>query len=338
MLLTPVENLNKTDIAEHAVAALSHSKITKVSIVGRRGPLQAPATIKELRELMNVTGVSFQAPEEGWTVHTGIQEQTLPRQLKRIMDLLGKGSKMTTGDHQKFWQMLYLLRPQAFCEGASPRWLGKVDFEQMQYKVPMEEALETIDEETKNMAVWERPPAILNRLRNLPVVGTGQSIQLPASAVFRSIGYLSEPLDKMEKLGIQFDVKRGIIPNDIHGRVLASDQGPDNLTAAHLPGMYCAGWVKRGPTGVIASTLDDAFRTADVLVSDWQNGVPFNQRVVDADKLGLEGVRSTLEERNIRAISWTDWERIAAEEVRRGSLKNKPREKIVDVNEMLSIV
>lgn len=338
VLLTPVDELRYTDIAEHAVAALSRSRITKVSIVGRRGPLQAPATIKEIRELMQIQGAHFLEPDRGWSEHLGVAVKALPRQMKRVMELLMRGSKTQTDTALRMWQFLYLLRPTQLLAAGDRSHVGSIQFEQMVYAKPMQEALESIVNDTKHLPDWERPPIIMNKIRSLRVVGSAQTDDLAASAVFRSIGYLSEPLHGMDKLAIQFDRERGIIPNDIHGRVLAPQDGPGDLAAAHIPGMYCAGWVKRGPTGVIASTLDDAFRTADIVVNDWESGVPFNKQIEEVDKLGIDGVQQTLKDRHIRSVSWADWEKIDQEERRRGKLNNKPREKIVSIAEMLDLV
>jgi adrenodoxin-NADP+ reductase len=56
ILLTPVDELAKTDITERALAAIAESKIRNVFIVGRRGPLHVSFTIKELREMVNMAG------------------------------------------------------------------------------------------------------------------------------------------------------------------------------------------------------------------------------------------------------------------------------------------
>jgi adrenodoxin-NADP+ reductase len=141
----------------------------------------------------------------------------------------------------------------------------------------------------------------------------------------------------MAEIGVPFDGKMGIIPNDRYGRVLSPDLGPGDLTAGHVPGMYCAGWVKRGPTGVIASTLEDAFTTADVIVSDWNNHVNFNPGAGEV-KGGWDEVKNAAEQRNLRVVSWGDWEKINAEEIRRGKEKGKEREKCKTVAEMLQIL
>jgi len=182
------------------------------------------------------------------------------------------------------------------------------------------------------------PPAALNAIRALKVKGTGQKGLVRASLAFRSVGYQSEPLPGFEELGITFDKKLGIIPNDMYGRVLSTSLGPaSSLTAGHVPGMYCAGWVKRGPTGVIASTMDDAFNTGDIIMKDWVANVKFNEGAGKV-KGGWEEVRKEVERRGIRSVSWQDWEKIDAEEKRRGKEKGKVREKIRGVEEMLRVL
>ncbi|QIX01261.1 hypothetical protein AMS68_006778 [Peltaster fructicola] len=337
MLLAPLDELKKTDITEAAVEALSKSKVKKVVVVGRRGPLQAPATIKELRELLMLPNAHFVSPSEGWDKHVGSQRKQLPRQLKRIVELLEKGSNTPAEHASKRWQLQYLLKPLAFhATSDASAALGSISFEQMDYALPVEAEIERIIAETKHQPDWERLPRIMNSVRALGVKGTGEQLELPASISFRSIGYLSEPLDGLEELGIVFDRQLGIIPNDINGRVLSPQAGPGNLTAAHVPGMYCAGWVKRGPTGVIASTLDDAFRTADILISDWENHVTFNEP--SSNKLGWDGVRSVVDKHGIRRIDWQDWERIDAKERQAGEAKGKVREKITNVKDMLKVL
>jgi len=163
---------------------------------------------------------------------------------------------------------------------------------------------------------------------------------IQADIAFRSVGYQSEALQGFGDLGIPFDSKLGIIPNDVWGRVIASDRGPGGLTAGHVPGMYCAGWVKRGPTGVIASTMDDAFTTADIIARDWNDGVRFIGSAGADDtsgetKNGWNTVREEVVSRGIRSVSWKDWQVIDAEEKKRGKARGKEREKYTSVDEML---
>jgi adrenodoxin-NADP+ reductase len=325
ILLMPLAELKKTDIAEHAVEALSKSNVKEVKVVGRRGPLQAPYTIKELRELLSLPKVGFVPPPEGWDQLIQIERKKLPRQLKRIAELLEKGSKSPIEQAEKAWQLGFLRSPVEFLSHDNEH-LAAVAFEGQEYASPIADCL-TLGE----------PENTLNALRGLKVRGTGQRSMISGSLAFRSIGYESEALPGMAEIGVPFDGKMGIIPNDRYGRVLSPDLGPGDLTAGHVPGMYCAGWVKRGPTGVIASTLEDAFTTADVIVSDWNNHVNFNPGAGEV-KGGWDEVKNAAEQRNLRVVSWGDWEKINAEEIRRGKEKGKEREKCKTVAEMLQIL
>jgi adrenodoxin-NADP+ reductase len=125
----------------------------------------------------------------------------------------------------------------------------------------------------------------------------------------------------------------------MHGRVVDPERGPvAGLSAAHVPGMYCAGWVKRGPTGVIASTMDDAFHSADIIMKDWHDEVRFSEFGDAETRGGFEVVKREIEKRGIRSVSWADWEKIDAVERSRGKEKGKVREKVRSVSEMLKIL
>ena len=324
-LLSPIDQLKKTDVSEHALEALSKSRIRDVKVFGRRGPLQAPYTIKELRELMNLPGVGFAPPPESWDDLIQVERKKLPRQLKRIAQLLEGGSKTPMEEATKAWQLGYLRSPTEFLSSDGEQ-LEAVGFEQTEYVSDVKSAL-TGD-----------PQQDLNAIRKIRVKGTGKKTFLHASLAFRSVGYLSEPLPGFEKLGIPFDEKLGIIPNDMYGRVMSPDRGPGgSLTAGHVPGMYCSGWVKRGPTGVIASTMDDAFNTGDIIARDWTGDVKFHEGMGET-KDGFEGVKKEMDERHVRAVSWPDWVKIDAEERRRGKEKGKEREKCRSVEEMMKII
>src|SRR5918999_3341775 len=56
LMLSPAE-LERTDIADHALEALRASRIEEVVVLGRRGPAQAAFTSAELRELGRLDGV-----------------------------------------------------------------------------------------------------------------------------------------------------------------------------------------------------------------------------------------------------------------------------------------
>jgi len=89
--------------------------------------------------------------------------------------------------------------------------------------------------------------------------GTGEHETLAAQLVLRSVGYQSVPLP-----GVPFDQRSSTVPN-AEGRVLSPDGQP-------LPGEYVAGWLKRGPTGVIGTNKSDAAQTVRALLADLAGG------------------------------------------------------------------
>ncbi|EAQ87928.1 hypothetical protein CHGG_04547 [Chaetomium globosum CBS 148.51] len=113
MLLEDVNVLRKSDIAEHAIETLSKSKVKRVHIVGRRGPMQAAFTIKEIRELMRLPSVAFHPID---TSLIPPDPKSLPRAPRRLMDILLKGSPTTPSSEaaQKSWSLDFLLSPTAF--------------------------------------------------------------------------------------------------------------------------------------------------------------------------------------------------------------------------------
>ncbi|KAF2257842.1 NADPH:adrenodoxin oxidoreductase mitochondrial precursor [Lojkania enalia] len=314
ILLTPLNLLRHTDITEQALQTLDRSKVRSVRVVGRRGPLQAAFTVKEVRELMNIVGVAFEPINRSFYPE---DIKKLPRIQRRIAEVLSKGTEVMPSNAGKSWALDFLLSPKLMNASRTSNQLSSVTFTKMAF-----------------------PPDTDTTSKLAPVVSTNNEKTIPASLAFRSVGYKSSEIPGLSDLDILFDNKLGIIPNDAYGRVIMPSAEPSELAAGHVPGCYCAGWVKRGPTGVIASTMDDAFTSADVIVSDWESGVPF----LNSDKgdnastgLGWDGVKKDVIEKGIRPISWEDWKRIDAREQERGKHLGKVREKFSSVEEMLKI-
>jgi len=241
----------------------------------------------------------------------------LPRAQKRITQVLTKGSAAPASSAMKKWALSFLLSPTAFKSfSETPAQLSSIDLK-------------------KNSFLPDSDPFD----RNAKVTSTGHIKNIPASLAFRSVGYKSSALPGLAELNVPFDDRMGIIPNDPYGRIINPQSGPGALTAGHVPGMYCAGWVKRGPTGVIASTMDDAFTSADAIVRDWEQQVPFLNSNNDSNTgLGWEGMKNEAEKKGLRPVSWEDWKRIDEAEKERGKAMGKEREKFTSVDEMLRVL
>jgi ferredoxin/flavodoxin---NADP+ reductase len=138
--------------------------------------------------------------------------------------------------------------------------------------------------------------------------GTGEYETLPVSMVLRSVGYQSVPL-----AGVPFDERAAIVPNT-DGRVL----GP----SGRLPGEYVAGWLKRGPTGVIGTNKSDAAQTVRCLLEDLVPGLPPLPRPgllrYPPGEGGASPLVDLLASRGIRTVAYQDWMRIEAAETALG--------------------
>ncbi len=160
---------------------------------------------------------------------------------------------------------------------------------------------------------------------------TEERVSLPASVAFRSIGYKSEAITGMADLGIHFDEARGIILNDNDGRLIVPSS--NSAESVVIPGMYCSGWVKRGPAGVIANTMEDAFATAEAIAKDWERKEPFL-----GGGRGWDVLKSEAKSLGLRTVSWSDWEKIDAAEKIKGKERGKEREKFTSIKDMLEVL
>lgn len=104
------------------------------------------------------------------------------------------------------------------------------------------------------------------------------------------------------------------------------------LQSNPIPGLYVAGWLKRGPVGVIASTMYDAHETAESIASD------INARKLAQKRASGDGMLDELKNRGVRTVSYADWKRLEKWEEEQGKVKGKPREKVVDLEKALRII
>ena len=136
-------------------------------------------------------------------------------------------------------------------------------------------------------------------------VGTGEVYTLPASLVVACIGYQTSPIP-----GVPFDDAAGRFAND-EGRI--------------LPGLYCVGWARRGPSGTIGTNRPDGFGVVEKIAED---------AGADSRKEGGDGFDALAKARKLSVVAFDDWQKIEEAEVARAR-DGAPREKFVDVAEMI---
>jgi ferredoxin--NADP+ reductase len=151
----------------------------------------------------------------------------------------------------------------------------------------------------------------------LRAVATGELETLPAGIVFRSVGYRGVPIP-----GVPFDEERHTIRN-AGGRVL-DEHG------VQVPGVYAAGWIKRGPSGVIGTNKKDAAETVSLLLEDDRTG-----RVPRVGKTA-DDVDALLDARGIQRVVYAGWTSIDAAERAAGEKLGRPRVKLSTWDDLLA--
>ncbi|PXY23433.1 pyridine nucleotide-disulfide oxidoreductase [Prauserella coralliicola] len=149
-----------------------------------------------------------------------------------------------------------------------------------------------------------------NTVRHGRISPTGEWHTIGAGLVVRAVGYRSEPVD-----GLPFDPATGTVPHE-HGRV--------------SPGLYVAGWLKRGPSGVIGTNKADGAETAAAVLED----LP---RLPAPAHPSTERLRRVLDERGARHTDWSGWLRIDAAEQELGRCRGAERVKVGDRNTMIAL-
>jgi len=229
------EELARTDIADHALEALSRSKIKEVYMLGRRGPAQAAFTNPEVRELGELEGADIHVPVEEAQLDPlsleeleGSDDETLRKKVEIIQDFAGRE------------------------RSGKPRLLT------LRFLVSPTELLAGDDGGVRGMRLVRN--ALVDENGRLGCRATEHTEELPIDLVFRSVGYRGVPLE-----GLPFHERWGLIPNEL-GRVT------DPADSRPVPGMYVSGWIKRGPSGVIGTNKKDGAETAGAMLEDASAG------------------------------------------------------------------
>ncbi|KAG6582499.1 NADPH:adrenodoxin oxidoreductase, mitochondrial, partial [Cucurbita argyrosperma subsp. sororia] len=306
ILLRPPPELATTDIASHALEALQESAIRKVFLVGRRGPVQAACTAKELREVLGIKNLHIHIHEADLVKSPTDEEEVKNSRIqRRVYELLAKAAASGpphSGAGRRELHFVFFRKPEKFLSSVDKKGhVGGVRFE-------------------KTVLEGSSPGKQIAR-------GTGEFEDLECQMVLKSIGYKSVPVD-----GLPFDHLKGIVPN-IRGRVVSNMSG-DSIQPEE--GLYVCGWLKRGPTGIIATNLYCAEETVASICEDLDKRAS-SSSFSSSPKPGREGLIRALDDQNVRVVPFSAWGKIDSAETRLGSLKNKPREKLTTWEELLKV-
>jgi len=291
---TPAE-LAQTDIADYALAALSQSKIKEVFILGRRGPAQAAFTNPEIKELGEMADADIYVPPADAELDALSQSALTAgvdrTTLKKVEIIQSYARPIDTAPKARRLTLRFLVSPVEIYGSPTSGVTG----------------LRLVKNQLYATSV--------GTLRPKP---TNQFEELAAGLVFRSVGYRGLALP-----GVPFNESWGVILNE-KGRIIDPDsQQP-------LAGLYTAGWIKRGPSGIIGTNKPDAVETVTNMLDDLKNGI-FLQPGQPVTAAAAELIKL----RQPNYFSFADWLKLDEIELARGRQLGRPRLKFTCVAEML---
>jgi ferredoxin/flavodoxin---NADP+ reductase len=235
ILTRSTAELERTDIADHALDVLRESRVEEVVVLGRRGPAQAAFTSSELRELGHMDGVDVQV-DSAEVELDALSQEWLDEEgtftARKNVELLHEFAARPAGGDASRRIVLRFLRSPLEIRGD-----GRVEA----VDIGRNEIVRADDGSLRPRAVDDEPETI------------------ECGLVLRSVGYQAVPLPD-----VPFDERSYVLPND-RGRVRDQDGNP-------LPGVYAVGWIKRGPTGILGTNKRDADETVERVAEDLASG------------------------------------------------------------------
>ncbi len=294
ILCKSYEALRQTDIADHALEALRKSKVKHVYLLGRRGPAQAAFTHPEINELGNLPEVDLVISKEEAMLDQLSQEKLLSEPDKNV-------EKNVALIHE------FAGRPVS----GKPRRLG------IRFLVSPVEIL-GLDGRVSAIKVVRNE---IHKTADGQIVAkpTKDEETIPVDLVFRSVGYRGLALP-----GVPFNESWGTIENE-KGRVRTSD-------GSFVQGLYAAGWIKRGPTGVIGTNKTCARESVNCMLEDLLAGIH-----LEPTSTSPEVIETLIRARQPDVVSYQGWEKIDRIELDKGALADRPRIKFTDISAMLAV-
>ncbi len=287
MLALTEEEIAPTDTTDAAIAAILGSGIEEIVILGRRGPVQAAFTTPELQELRELAGADLVVD---------------PADLE-----LDPVSAATLEDDTALARRNVDVLREVIASPAT----GKAKRVVLRFCVS---PVAIVGDGVVEAVEVARNELVADESGQIRAVQTEECEVIPCGIVLRSVGYRGTAMP-----GVPFDEGRATIRNE-QGRVLDDVGNP-------IPGLYCTGWIKRGPSGVIGTNKKDATETVELLLADAEAGL--------LPRRGEGDVGDLLAAKGVTSVSYAGWEAIDVAERSLGETQGRPRVKLCGWDELL---
>ncbi|MGH3134944.1 MAG: FAD-dependent oxidoreductase [Gaiellaceae bacterium] len=287
MLALTREELAPTDTTDAAIEAIVGAGIREIVVLGRRGPVQAAWTSTELQEMGELAGADVVVDPRELELDPASEAE-----LANALNIVQRNVEVLRG---------FASRAPA----GKPRTV-RLRFRSSPVAILGDRRVEAVEIVSNRLEPDERG--------SVRAVATDEREVIPCGIVFRSVGYRGVGVP-----GVPFDERVGTIPNAA-GRVLDEAGVP-------IPGLYCTGWIKRGPTGVIGTNKKDATETVDLLLADARAGL--------LPRTAGASIDEALAERGVEVVTYAGWEGIDAVEREAGERQGRPRVKLCTRDELL---
>ena len=228
ILVKSPDELHLTDIDKNAQEQLAESKVRNIHIIGRRGPVQAKFSSKELKELKELKNCSNIIEQEGFVIDENDQYELDDKSSTNNAKCV---EYFKSFDHRKKAETEYTIQYHFLLDPVQIHGKSQIDYMSFMRNRLIGEAFHRLAEPT------------------------GDIVKINCGLCFSSIGYCGVPID-----GVPFNKKRMTILNK-QGRVIDNNEKV-------VKGLYTSGWIKRGPSGIIGTNRLDSIETTASLIED----------------------------------------------------------------------
>lgn len=292
ILSKSIDELRMSDIPESALEKLSKKAIKHTHIIGRRGPIQSKFTTKELHELGKLSNCNVSVDPRYLQL-----QPTCQKELDEVTNTIVK----------KNFKVLQSYGDNFSAINDTTKTQISIDF--------MLNPKRFIGEQHLSSVCFEKT-FLEGAPFNQACKSLDEHVEVMCGLAFTSVGFRGSLQKKLSVI----EPKRTLANQN--SRLLASD-------GAVVDGLYAAGWIKRGPQGVIGTNRECAQNTVEHIVKDTPS-------LLQSNAEGKVALLKMLKKKNVHYVTFDDWKVIDKKELENGLVLGKPREKFVTVKEMLA--